>query len=185
MVLTLVLAVLDWLSNLLFAGLVASVIGASIGLAPYVHQQIQERKEEQRKKKRTRRDLRNEMKRMYPQILSHRYHERELTDNSKIFRTDKYDMHVDDLHLLTNTEKRELETLYNGVKVAREDVQEMSDAVVRSDLQYIQVQERDLHNKLLAALNAVEEEMDDTDKTKPEDYDVAQDEWGDAKDILG
>ena len=50
---------------------------------------------------------------------------------------------------------------------------------------YIQVQERDLAYKLLAALSTVEKGLNDTDKTKPEHYDVAYDEWGDAKDRVG
>ena len=173
--------IIEWIPNL--SGtiwlLVASLIGNLIAAAAETRRRLSTRS----KRKSLRIGLREEMRRMYPFVLSFHRDYRNPNKPERIFSTKQYNRGSDDIHLLTENEQRKVEALYQEIMQVVKTI-DNKEKYNRGLWQYGEVEGRDLHTKLLEALNSVEEELD-VEKTTPDDYDIPESEFGDAERMLG
>ena len=125
------------------------------------------------------------MKDMYRPILAMHSNRRDPETTGQILFTEKYESEISNLHLLTQTEQRHVEKFYREVKAAKQSVDDPKAGVPMSWKQYNEIQKRDLHDKLLKALNAIEEQLSE-EKTSPDNWNPEED-FGptDAERMLG
>lgn len=133
--------------------------------------------------KKLREDLMKEMRRMYPKILYLNYNQR-LSDPLLTFWTQEYEIASGSIDLLTQDEQDYLKALFRNLRKADEEVENHVGIASDEDIQCLQVNEKNLHGKLLNALNVVEREMG-KEETGPEDYHISEPRFQDAQHRLG
>jgi hypothetical protein len=130
-----------------------------------------------------REDLMKEMRRMYPKILYLYYYQR-LSDPLLTFWTQECEVASGSIDLLTEDEQDYLKALFRNLRKANEEVENHVGIASDEDIQCLQVNEKNLHGKLLNALNVVEREMG-KEETGPEDYHIPEPRFQDAQHRLG
>ena len=174
-------AFIQWIAS--FSGTVWLLVASLIGNLIAGVSEIRRRRSVKSKRTSLRIGLREEMKRMYPFVLSFHRDYRNPNKPERIFSTKQYNRGSDAIHLLTENEQKKVETFYGEIEQVVETI-DSKEKYDRGLWQYGEVERRDLHTKHLEALNSVEEELN-VEKTNPDNYDIPDTQYGDAEKVSG
>ena len=154
------------------AVLIAAFVGSVVTLFGNA---IRQQRKQKREAESLRWALRTEIKSMYGRLYALSEFRPKPEEVEDVFLTSVYEANVDRIGLLSNEEMVALIEFYGELINAQRSIQRRNRRRRRFDQQYVEVDERNLHSKALAALRELEDELNTAERTNPDDYNPCED----------